>query len=162
MPSLFLFGGKDMSDNVNHPSHYETGKFECIDVMLETQGLDAVLHFCLCNAFKYIYRHNKKNGLEDVRKAKWYLDKYIELVEENVPKKKPRQEVIELCSEVETIPSCSSCLCNDFSSDREPCCYCEDLSEYTFKCDSCKYHGDPLCTSLCNNYSRFELYEAIV
>lgn len=25
-------------DNVNHPSHYETGKFECIDVMLETQG----------------------------------------------------------------------------------------------------------------------------
>ena len=28
-----------MSDNVNHPSHYETGKFECIDVMVETQGV---------------------------------------------------------------------------------------------------------------------------
>ena len=67
-------------DNVNHPSHYETGKFECIDVMLETQGKDAVLNFCLCNAFKYLYRHNRKNGIEDVKKAKWYVDKYIELV----------------------------------------------------------------------------------
>ena len=28
-------------DNVNHPSHYETGKFECIDVMIETQGIEA-------------------------------------------------------------------------------------------------------------------------
>lgn len=67
-------------DMVNHPSHYETGKYECIDVMLETQGKDAVLNFCLCNAFKYLYRHNRKNGIEDVKKAKWYVDKYIELV----------------------------------------------------------------------------------
>ena len=70
-----------VNDNVNHPLHYETGKFECIDVMLETQGLEAVKNFCICNAFKYIYRHNNKNGLEDVKKAKWYLDKYIELSE---------------------------------------------------------------------------------
>lgn len=72
---------RTVNDNVNHPSHYETGKFECIDVMLETQGLEAVKNFCICNAFKYIYRHNNKNGLEDVKKAKWYLDKYIELSE---------------------------------------------------------------------------------
>ena len=66
-------------DMVNHPSHYESGKFECIDVMLETQGKDAVMSFCLCNAFKYLYRHNRKNGIEDIKKAKWYIDKYIEL-----------------------------------------------------------------------------------
>lgn len=30
-----------MTDNVNHPAHYETGKFECIEVMLETQGVEA-------------------------------------------------------------------------------------------------------------------------
>ena len=48
-------------DNVNHPSHYETGKFECIDVMTETQGRDAVYEFCVCNAFKYLYRHRRKN-----------------------------------------------------------------------------------------------------
>lgn len=73
--------GKQTNDNVNHPSHYETGSFECIDVMSETQGKEAVKNFCLCNAFKYIYRHNNKNGLEDIRKAKWYIDKYIELSE---------------------------------------------------------------------------------
>lgn len=69
------------NDNVNHPSHYETGNFECIDVMVETQGKEAVMDFCICNAFKYIYRHNNKNGIEDIKKAKWYLDKYIELAE---------------------------------------------------------------------------------
>ena len=66
-------------DNVNHPSHYETGHFECIEVMLETQGKEAVEAFCICNALKYLYRHKRKNGVEDVRKAKWYLDKYLEL-----------------------------------------------------------------------------------
>lgn len=67
------------TDNVNHPGHYETGKFECIDVMIETQGVEAVKHFCLCNAFKYLYRHNRKNGVEDCKKARWYIDKYLEL-----------------------------------------------------------------------------------
>lgn len=66
---------------VEHPPHYESGKFECIDVMEETQGVEAVQNFCLCNAFKYLYRHRHKNGLEDVKKAQWYLNKYIELEE---------------------------------------------------------------------------------
>lgn len=68
-------------DVINHPSHYESGRFECIDVMEETQGTEAVKDFCLCNAFKYLYRHKNKNGLEDVKKANWYLNKYIELSE---------------------------------------------------------------------------------
>ena len=77
-----LFG--EMSqDNVNHPSHYESGQFECIEVMLETQGKEAVMDFCLCNAFKYLYRHKRKNGIEDIKKAKWYIDKYIELSEKD-------------------------------------------------------------------------------
>jgi hypothetical protein len=66
-------------DNVNHPKHYGSGKFECIDVMVETQGVEAVKAFCLCNALKYLYRHNNKNGVEDIKKARWYLDKYLEL-----------------------------------------------------------------------------------
>ena len=69
-------------DNVNHPSHYETGKFESVDVMVETQGVEAVKDFCVCNAFKYIYRHKRKNGVEDIRKAIWYLNKYVELEDE--------------------------------------------------------------------------------
>jgi hypothetical protein len=69
-------------DVVNHPPHYESGKFECIDVMRETQGDEAVQDFCICNAQKYIYRHRNKNGVEDIRKAKWYIDKYLEIEEE--------------------------------------------------------------------------------
>lgn len=72
---------KATRDVVNHPGHYESGKFECIEVMEETQGTEAVLAFCICNAFKYLYRHRRKNGIEDVKKARWYLDKYIEIVE---------------------------------------------------------------------------------
>lgn len=68
-------------DAVNHPQHYCTGKYECIDVMLEIFGIEAVKTFCLLNAFKYNYRSGRKNGLEDIQKAKWYIDKYIELSE---------------------------------------------------------------------------------
>ena len=72
-----------VNDVVNHPTHYETGKFECIDVMQETQGKEAVLNFCICNAFKQLYRFRKKNGLEDIKKAQWYINKFIELWEKN-------------------------------------------------------------------------------
>lgn len=71
-----------MPDSVNHPSHYETGKFECIDVMVETQGAEATKDFCVCNALKYLYRHKRKNGLEDIKKAIWYLNKFVELEEQ--------------------------------------------------------------------------------
>lgn len=70
-------------DPVNHPDHYTQNGYECIDVMLATQGIDAVKSFCICNAFKYIYRHRDKNHAEDIKKAIWYLNKFIELEESN-------------------------------------------------------------------------------
>lgn len=73
----------ETADNINHPKHYELDKIECIDAMEMTQGRGAVMSFCLCNAFKYLWRHNRKNGLEDIKKANWYLDKYIELAEKS-------------------------------------------------------------------------------
>lgn len=74
---------KTSEDFVNHPNHYATGKFECIDVMQEVFGVEAVMHFCLCNAFKYLYRcFNKFDSVEDIQKAKWYIDKYLEIREE--------------------------------------------------------------------------------
>lgn len=72
-----------MKDNVNHPSHYNIGKYECFDVMRDVFGDEEVKHFCLINAFKYIYRCNAKNGLEDVKKAIWYLNKLVEMEENN-------------------------------------------------------------------------------
>lgn len=70
-----------MQDNINHLPHYETGNFECIEVMIETQGVEAVKAFCRCNAFKYLYRAKRKNDLEDMKKAIWYMNKFVELEE---------------------------------------------------------------------------------
>ena len=73
-------------DEINHPDRYAGGKFECIEVMADVFGEEAVKDFCLLNAFKYIWRQEKKGGVEDVKKAIWYLNKYIELsdINENV------------------------------------------------------------------------------
>jgi len=68
-------------DPVDHPSHYTHGSVECIDAMVETQGKNAVQHFCVCNAFKYLWRWRGKNGMEDIKKAQWYLNKAIQLEE---------------------------------------------------------------------------------
>ena len=71
-----------MGDSVNHPDHYELpGGLECIDALLATQGAGAVEGFCLCNAMKYLWRHRFKGGDEDVAKARWYIDRYLELRE---------------------------------------------------------------------------------
>ena len=62
-------------DPVNHPTHYTSGcGFECIEMMEMVFGKDAVIDFCILNAFKYIWRHKKKNGDEDIAKAEWYLN----------------------------------------------------------------------------------------
>ena len=66
-------------EEINHPDRYAGGKFECIDVMLDVFGADAVKHFCILNAFKYVWRAEKKNGVEDIKKAIWYLNEYIKL-----------------------------------------------------------------------------------
>lgn len=68
------------TDNVNHPSHYNHGKYECIDVMVDVFGKQAVADFCKCNAFKYQWRAEQKNGKEDYEKAAWYIGKYLELI----------------------------------------------------------------------------------
>ena len=68
---------KPEPDNINHPAHYEGNtSLECIDVMEIAFGADAVRNFCLCNAFKYLWRYKHKGGVEDVKKAKWYLDRF--------------------------------------------------------------------------------------
>lgn len=70
---------KTIVDMVNHPSHYTSGTIECIDAMIETQGVEAVKCYCKCNAFKYLWRHSFKNGEEDIDKARWYLNEYVKL-----------------------------------------------------------------------------------
>lgn len=67
-------------DPVENPSHYTDGNIQCIDAMIEAKGIDAVINFCECNAFKYNWRAGKKdNVIQDLKKAGWYLNKAIEL-----------------------------------------------------------------------------------
>lgn len=69
------------TDHVNRPAHYTSGGIECIDAMQAAFGVEAVKDFCLCNAFKYLWRHREKGGLEDLKKARWYLNRLIREME---------------------------------------------------------------------------------
>lgn len=72
-------------DNVNHPSHYQGTKHECIDIMLDVFGKEKVSAFCELNAFKYQWRANSKGtDIQDKQKAIWYNQKYIELNEKEL------------------------------------------------------------------------------
>lgn len=68
-------------DPVNRPAHYTSGGIECIDAMQAAFGAEVVKGFCLCNAFKYLWRHRNKNGVEDLKKARWYLNRLIREME---------------------------------------------------------------------------------
>ena len=64
-------------DNVNHPKHYaDSCSIECIDSMLVAFGAEDVAKYCVINAYKYIWRYKAKNGVEDLKKAEWYLNMF--------------------------------------------------------------------------------------
>ena len=68
---------ENKEETVNHPKHYNMGKYEVIDVIEDWK-----LGFHLGNTVKYIARSKHKNNrLEDLKKAKWYLDRKIEKLE---------------------------------------------------------------------------------
>ena len=72
-----------MTDNVNHPSHYCQGKVECIDALeAATTGLKGIKAVCTANAIKYLWRWKHKNGVQDLQKAQWYINKLIAVCEE--------------------------------------------------------------------------------
>jgi hypothetical protein len=63
-------------DVVNHPTHYTQGKIECIDAIeAATTGLFGIIAVCVANVIKYVWRFALKNGIEDLDKADFYLQK---------------------------------------------------------------------------------------
>lgn len=70
---------KTLDDNVNHPSHYTYGDIEIMDFIEQvTKDYKSELAFAIGNAIKYISRANRKNGKEDLDKARWYLNRAFE------------------------------------------------------------------------------------
>lgn len=67
-------------DQVNHPKHYTVGKIEVINI-IEDQNLD----YHLGNVVKYVLRSaHKGNQLQDLKKANWYLERKINLLEKEI------------------------------------------------------------------------------
>ena len=70
---------KTLDDKVNHPSHYTYGDIEIIEFIEQvTKDYKPELAFAIGNAIKYISRANRKNGKEDLDKARWYLNRAFE------------------------------------------------------------------------------------
>lgn len=65
--------------SATNPDHYRQGKVECIDAIesatTDLHGIDA---FCTGNAMKYLWRWNQKGGVDDLRKAQWYIQRLID------------------------------------------------------------------------------------
>lgn len=70
-------------DMVNQPAHYIQGGIECIEaIKAAVVGLAGIEAVCTGNIIRYIWRWKFKNGLEDLKKCRWYLDRLIKEVEE--------------------------------------------------------------------------------
>lgn len=73
-----------MNDIVNHPTHYNAGRYEVIDIIesvVMSMDLTPFQGYCLGNAIKYLGRFRHKGGIEDIEKAKWYINKLIDNLE---------------------------------------------------------------------------------
>tara|TARA_R100000008_G_C3577369_1_gene166128 strand:+ start:852 stop:1238 length:387 start_codon:yes stop_codon:yes gene_type:complete len=66
------------NDMVNHPPHYNQHGIECIDAIQACTG-DGFKSYLQGNILKYLWRYDYKNGVEDLKKAQWYLAKLIEI-----------------------------------------------------------------------------------
>ena len=66
-------------DPVDAPAHYQGNKMQCIDAMEAMLSVDEFRGYLRGNVFKYQWRFRDKGGLEDLRKARWYLDRLIKL-----------------------------------------------------------------------------------
>lgn len=68
---------------VDHPDHYNQGSIECIEALKACMTPEEYHGFCSGNVIKYVWRYRSKNGLKDLKKAKWYLETLIKDIEED-------------------------------------------------------------------------------
>lgn len=103
-------------DNVNSPRHYTQAGIECIDAITAAisgkSGIEAV---CVANVIKYLWRYELKNGVEDAKKAQWYLNRLV--------------------SELEGKPSTVEAECDHnwvarLDSDFRECSYCHQIERF--------------------------------
>lgn len=86
---------EQQSDMVNNPTHYTHGAIECIDAIEAALGPEGFIAFLRGNIIKYNWRCKHKAGLEDIEKARWYVNKLIDTMRtkaehQNPPEKEHR------------------------------------------------------------------------
>ena len=70
-----------MNDPIN-PNHYKQGGLESIDAIKAFMSEEAFKGFLKGNCQKYLFRYEQKNGIEDLKKCQWYLERLISVLEE--------------------------------------------------------------------------------
>ena len=111
-----------MIDNVNNPTHYTQGEIECIDcIKAATVNKVGIEAFCVGNAIKYLFRYENKNGLEDIRKAQWYINRLIQELEE-------KKENRSFTDPDDVVGDCNECANYNMDKDSEPCCNCKNTA----------------------------------
>ena len=143
---------------VSHPDHYNSGKFEVIDIIEEfTKDLSGIEAVDTGNAIKYVLRWHKKNGKQDIKKAIWYLTHLLEHLEEKENPSKPHSVVIHKLTNgnyaIDNVPedpttcedlngtsmvqwdtrACYTCAYKACERYLEPCKSCEKCSKWTPK-----------------------------
>lgn len=121
------------NDSVSHPNHYQSKSgLETIDVIKAfTEDCEGIEAYYAGNVIKYVCRWKKKNGLEDLKKARQYLDWLIEKVGEKEPPKNGRYSMDEVPDcfvpwQIKPYPvypapgPCSCCMSDEISSRIDP------------------------------------------
>jgi hypothetical protein len=67
-----------MTDYVNKPPHYQTGEVECIQAIESALSPEEFRGYCKGNVIKYTWREQYKGQDQDLAKAVWYLNRYLE------------------------------------------------------------------------------------
>lgn len=70
-----------MTDMVNRPAHYQQGGVECIEAIEASMSREEFQGYLKGNIEKYVWRYRYKNGVQDLAKARWYLDRLISALE---------------------------------------------------------------------------------
>jgi hypothetical protein len=69
-------------DAVNNPTHYQ-GEIECIECIKASMTFEEFKGYLRGNVFKYLWRYNRKNGLQDLEKSQWYLNRLHKEIEQH-------------------------------------------------------------------------------
>tara|TARA_R110002020_G_scaffold167873_1_gene356436 strand:+ start:891 stop:1184 length:294 start_codon:yes stop_codon:yes gene_type:complete len=75
-----LRGDKEYGDDVDSPFHYNKGSIECIDAIEAASSREEFEGYLRSNVLKYVWRFRYKDNIKDLRKARWYLDKLISIL----------------------------------------------------------------------------------